>query len=78
MEAQGNYIVKMIDKVLREDIKSISVKQATEAAFCDYTDAWMLRSVCRSLFRVGTIQLYIIPSGSSGCRSWYKVNQSVH
>ena len=46
MEAEGDYIVKMIDKVLREDIRSVCIKPAAEKAFCDYADAWMPRSIC--------------------------------
>jgi hypothetical protein len=50
MEAEGDYIVKMIDKVLREDIRSVCIKSAAEKAFCEYTDAWMPRSICASPF----------------------------
>lgn len=49
MEAEGDYIVKMIDKMLRDDIKSICVKDSAEKAFCDYTDAYMPRTICESL-----------------------------
>lgn len=50
MEAEGNYIIQMIDKILREDIRAICVKQSAEKTFCEYTDAWMPRSICAVFF----------------------------
>jgi len=49
MEAEGDYIVKMIDKMLREDIRSVCVKKTAEDAFCGYTDSWMPRTICPSI-----------------------------
>ncbi|ORY90734.1 hypothetical protein BCR35DRAFT_323518 [Leucosporidium creatinivorum] len=59
MEAEGDYIIKMVDKLLREDIRSVCVKKEAEQAFVDYTDAWMPRTIwksgCRSWYKGGTV-----------------------
>lgn len=61
MEAEGDYIVKMIDKVLREDIRSVCIKSEAEKAFCEYTDAWMPRSICASPFRQRSLFIRLNP-----------------
>lgn len=59
MEAEGDYIIKMIDKLLREDIRSICIKKEAVQAFVEYTDAWMPRTIwksgCRSWYKGGTV-----------------------
>lgn len=75
MEKEGDYMIKMIEKMIREDIRSMCIKKQAEADFTAYTDAWMPRSICKRLqqfdvvFRVLTVASHV---GSSGCRSWYK------
>lgn len=46
MEKEGDYMINMIQKMIREDIRSMCVKKQAEEDFTAYTDAWMPRSIC--------------------------------
>ncbi|KAK9893389.1 hypothetical protein P389DRAFT_175398 [Cystobasidium minutum MCA 4210] len=59
MEKEGDYMIKMIEKMIREDIRSMCIKKQAEEDFTAYVDAWMPRSIwssgCRSWYKGGTI-----------------------
>lgn len=82
MEKEGDYMIKMIEKMIREDIRSMCIKKQAEEDFTAYTDAWMPRSICKLItlrgdqFRTDNFTLTIL-TGSSGCRSWYKVSRCI-
>lgn len=82
MEKEGDYMIKMIEKMIREDIRSMCIKKQAEEDFTAYTDAWMPRSICKLIrlrgdqFRTDRFNLLIL-TGSSGCRSWYKVSRCI-
>lgn len=48
MEKAGDYMIRMIEKMYKEDIRSFCVKQRVVDEFSAYSDAWMPRSVCES------------------------------
>jgi hypothetical protein len=61
MEKEGDYMIQMIQKMIREDIRSMCVKKQAEADFTAYTDAWMPRSICkRSLLLPSYLVLSLI------------------
>lgn len=49
MEKEGDYMINMIEKMIREDIRSMCIRKEAEDEFTAYTDAWMPRSICESL-----------------------------
>lgn len=77
MEKEGDYMIKMIEKMIREDIRSMCIKKQAEEDFTAYVDAWMPRSICELSFSIrklctSTDDTSCRLVGSSGCRSWYK------
>jgi hypothetical protein len=59
METAGDYIIQMISKVLREDVKSVCIKQSSVDAFCAYSDAWMPRSICERISIVCLVLMFL-------------------
>ena len=57
MEAVGDYIIKMVEKMHRDDIRSVCIKPEVVEEFAAYSDAWMPRSVCASLSFSGFARL---------------------
>lgn len=52
MEKAGDYMIRMIEKMYKEDLRSFCVKDDVVQEFTAYSDAWMPRSVCEfSLIR---------------------------
>jgi hypothetical protein len=47
MEKAGDYMIRMIEKMYKEDIRSFCVKDKVVQEFTAYSDAWMPRSVCK-------------------------------
>lgn len=62
MEKEGDYMIQMIQKMIREDIRSMCVKKQAEEDFTTYTDAWMPRSICKrsSSYTVIALVLHIL------------------
>lgn len=48
MEKAGDYMIRMIEKMHKEDLRSFCVKDKVVQEFTAYSDAWMPRSVCKS------------------------------
>lgn len=46
MEKAGDYMIRMIEKMYKEDLRSFCVKDKVVEEFTAYSDAWMPRSVC--------------------------------
>jgi cation diffusion facilitator CzcD-associated flavoprotein CzcO len=72
MEKAGDYMIRMIEKMYKEDLRSFCVKQRVVDEFATYSDAWMPRSVwtapCRSWFKNHTIdgRVHALWPGSVG------------
>lgn len=47
MEKAGDYMIRMIEKMQKEDLRSFCVKDKAVQEFTAYSDAWMPRSVCK-------------------------------
>lgn len=47
MEKAGDYMIRMIEKMHKEDLRSFCVKDKVVEEFTAYSDAWMPRSVCK-------------------------------